>query len=109
YRRPLASGRINAGLDYGQRSFSVGTSDETMSSGVPDVAYKFMRLGAQASWPLTERFAVQGALGYRLVLATGQIETEEYFPRASANGMDAELSLSANLFSGFSMHAGAAL
>lgn len=109
YRRPLASGLITAALDYGQRSFSVGSSGESMSSGIPDVDYKFVRLATGASWPLTERFAVQGSLGYRLLLATGQIESEEYFPRSSAHGMDAELSLSAKVSGGFTVLVGTAL
>jgi hypothetical protein len=89
---------------YGQHSYTIdgdGVSDGTAANGlsverdhVPDVSYSYLRPGFDA------RIAIGlvhlgGALGYRSVLSTGDLETDPWFPRATAAGLD--LSLSAGI------------
>jgi hypothetical protein len=75
----------------------------------PAVNYRYLRAGLDLSIPLWSRYALAAAVGYRHVLASGEIESADYFPRSSARGFDAELEMSAALLWGFDLRAGAAL
>lgn len=75
-------------LDYGGRSISIADAGAMAKPAVPDVAYRYLRVGVAADWPLFGAVRVGGHGGYRHVLSNGQITSVEYFPRATSGGVD---------------------
>jgi hypothetical protein len=109
YRKDLLGLEVLGALDFGSQSFSVDSAMADVDSQVPDVRYKYLRPGLAARMGFRDRYAGEVAFGYRHVLSTGEISTAEYFPRLSARGFDIEGAVSARLFGGFDVRAGAAL
>lgn len=75
-------------VDYGGRSFSIADAGEMAKPAVPDVAYRYLRIGVAADWPLFGAVRAGGHGGYRHVLSNGQITSAEYFPHATSGGVD---------------------
>jgi hypothetical protein len=109
YRLIVAGIELAAALDAGSQSFSIAPRGDMAQPEFPAVDYRYLRAGLDLSIPLWSRYALAAAVGYRHILASGEIESAEYFPRSTARGFDAELELSAALLWGFDLRAGAAL
>ena len=109
YRRRIARVDVAGALDYGSQSFSIASAGDAPDPDFPAVRYHYLRAGLSAAAPVWSRYAIAGAVGYRQVLSTGEIESDDFFPRASARGLDLELELSAAIGWGFDVRAGAAL
>lgn len=84
-RMPVLPHQIGASLTYGNQAFEV--DDDPRSPLVPDVSYKFLRLGFDARARFDE-FSLGGHLAYRFILDAGAVESDEWFPRTSVGGLD---------------------
>ena len=109
YRIQIARVALAGALDYGSQSFSIAPVADAPDPDFPDARYRYLRAGVAGAAPLWGGFAVAGGVGYRQVLASGEIESSDFFPRSSARGIDGELELSYALMLGFDVRAGAAL
>lgn len=109
YRHRLLGIDLAGALDYGSQSFSIAPVGEGMQPDFPAVRYNYLRAGLSASTPVWSRLAAAGAIGYRQVLSSGQIESDDFFPRATTRGLDLQLELSAALRWGLDLRAGATL
>jgi hypothetical protein len=108
YRHAAIGLELLAALDLGSQSFSVDNGAE-FDSQVPAVAYRYLRPGLGARMPFLDRYSAEAALGYRHVLATGEISSEAYFPRLSARGFDLEAAITVTLLRGMAVRAGGAI
>jgi hypothetical protein len=109
YRLHLARVEVAGALDYGSQTFSIAPVADAPDPDFPDARYRYLRAGIGAAAPLWSGLGVAAGIGYRQVLASGEIEDDDFFPRSSARGIDAELELSYALMLGFDVRAGAAL
>jgi len=76
---------LGVALTYGQHKF-VLEGDEAVPI-VPDVKYTYLRLSTDAEFSFGAVF-VGAELGVRLVLDSGDLETDLWFPNASGKGID---------------------
>lgn len=83
-RMPLIPHQVGLSLTYGSHTFTV---DDEPAPLVPDVAYKFLRLGFDGQARFGE-ISVGGRLAYRFILDAGDVTTDIWFPRASVGGLD---------------------
>jgi hypothetical protein len=109
YRHAILGVEVAGALDYGSQSFSIASSGDMPAPDFPGVNYRYLRAGLGVSAPLWSRYSIAAAAGYRQVLSSGQIESDDFFPRSSARAFDADLELSAALAWGFDVRVGAAL
>lgn len=109
WRQPLGGAELGGIADYAGRSFSFDQGDALRPPEVPGVRYRSLRLGAEVRAPLAGAWSGVGSLAYRHVLSSGEIESDAYFPRASARGVDAGLWLARPLKERFELRLGAAL
>jgi hypothetical protein len=84
-RVPIEAHELGLVGGYGQQRFEV-VGDESAPL-VPDVAYAYVRIGAEAELRFSE-FLLGLELGKRFVLATGELETEAWFPHVGPDGVD---------------------
>ncbi|MEY4583232.1 MAG: hypothetical protein RL701_7935 [Pseudomonadota bacterium] len=91
-RIPLDALELGAVFGFSQRSFSLANS-KTIDPDVPDVTYNSLRIGAEARYQFVRPFAVQVRAAYLVGLGLGEISDKTWFPHASGNGIEAELSL----------------
>lgn len=109
YRYLLGPVTLAAALDFGQQSFSIESRGDMTAPDFPAVKYRYLRAGLGAAAPLWSRYSIAGAVGYRHVLSSGEIESSDFFPRTTARAIDVELELAAALLWGFDVRLGAAL
>ncbi|HKE15365.1 MAG TPA: hypothetical protein VKB80_10890 [Kofleriaceae bacterium] len=109
YRHHLLGIEVAGALDYGSQSFSIASAGDMPAPDFPGVSYRYLRAGLGIAAPLVSRFSIAAAAGYRQVLSSGEISGDDFFPRSSARGFDADLELSAALLWGFDLRVGAAL
>jgi hypothetical protein len=109
YRYMLGPVSLAAALDFGQQSFSIESRGDMAAPDFPAVEYRYLRAGLGAAAPLWSRYSVAAAVGYRHVLSSGEIESADFFPRATARALDVELEIAAALLWGFDVRLGAAL
>lgn len=107
YRMPLVGLLVTGLLDYGRQHFEIESAD-VMDPGVPNVSYRYARIGAGATLNLGARLAGYGVVAYRQVHGLGELVSEAYFPNASARGIDVEAGASFALFSGLDLRGGLA-
>jgi hypothetical protein len=100
---------LTGALDLGGQSFSVDSMSTELDSGIPDVSYRYVRPGASARAVLFDRYAVEAALGYRHVLAAGEIQDASFFPRLGVRGVDLEGSVTVPVWRNLDLRAGASL
>lgn len=98
-RLPIADHQLGFTAAYGQQQFQIsdgGTdpdpnSPTTKPKLVPDVDYKFIRLGADFTYSLRQYF-LTGDLGLRIVNSAGSnpgfIQNDRWFPRSDVGGID---------------------
>ncbi len=91
----VATGRLGVTLHagFGEQRFAI--DDEMVMGGelVPDVRYRWARLGAEVNWALDRRWHLQGVVGGRYLVSEGDLTAAEWFPRATGNGVDGSLAL----------------
>ena len=100
-------------LDYGVHTFQFGVSGppvpgEETTAGIPSVKYEFARIGGgfRVGIGKKERFIIVANAAFRGVFSVGGIGTAQWFPEATANGMDALLMLGYALPLGFEIRIG---
>ncbi len=76
----------------GAHSFSID-GDDTMSSGIPDTNYTFVRGGIDAKFNVRPKLRVTLGGAYRHLLGTGELESSEWFPRLTGAGIDGRVAL----------------
>jgi hypothetical protein len=82
---------VNAG--YGQQSFSIDAIDvDNPKPEVPDVNYKFLRAGAGARLAFGP-LAFEVDFAYLFLLSSGQLGSEQWFPREGGGGIEAGLTV----------------
>jgi hypothetical protein len=99
-RLPIADHELGFSALYGAQQFEIndgGTesdpnnADNTRAKLVPDVAYQYLRLGADFTYQMKSYF-LNGDLGLRVVNSAGkdpgQIQNDRWFPRADVGGVD---------------------
>jgi len=97
-RVPISAHEIGLLAAYGQQTFKL-TGDEA-NPQVPDVAYKFIRLGAEVRLRF-EAFSLAAHAGTRLVGSTGGLEHDWFPNRTKTQSLEAGVSAGYALGSGF--------
>lgn len=92
-RRELAGLDLELQVDYGRHAFAIGDAPGRDNPGIPDASYDYVRAGSSARLPLGNRWTAGASLGYRHVLALGEVQ--DMFPRAKAAAVDGQLILEA--------------
>jgi hypothetical protein len=90
-RIPLGDHEIALFAGGGRHTFDIGADSSGNSPGVPSVGYTYLRLGAEARFVLFPHFSARASLAWRRVLKKGDIQSDAWFPGASAVGVDALL------------------
>jgi hypothetical protein len=73
-------------VGLGQQRFSI--DDDPASERVPDVSYLWLRAGAEVRLDAGRRWRVDGGLGLRYLLETGDLLGSAWFPRGDGEGVD---------------------
>jgi hypothetical protein len=92
-RLPLGEHELAAVAGIASQTFAIDSAKSkagTINPGIPKVAYTYARLGIEGRFALGEQFAIGAALAYLPTFSLGQVE--QWFPHASARGLEAELS-----------------
>jgi hypothetical protein len=84
-RVPIDAHELGLVGGYGRQRFEV-TGDEAAPL-LPDVDYAYVRIGAEAELRFSD-FLLGAELGKRFVLATGELETDAWFPHVSPDAID---------------------
>lgn len=106
WRLPVGQHELGAIAGIASQTFAIDSAKSkagTINPGVPKVAYTYARLGVDARFALGEQFAVGVALAYLPTFSLGQVE--QWFPHASARGLEAELSVTHALSRAFELNA----
>jgi hypothetical protein len=105
-RLPLGQHELAALAGIASQTFAIDPGKSKagpVNPGIPKVAYTYARLGIEARFALGEQFALGAALAYLPTFSLGQVE--QWFPHASARGLEAELSLTHALSRAFELNA----
>jgi hypothetical protein len=99
-RLPIAQNELGFSAAYGQQRFEIddGGTEANPALGeaklVPDVDYKFIRLGADFAYTMTS-YMFKADVGLRIVNSAGeepgQIQNDDWFPRSDVGGVDVGL------------------
>lgn len=82
---------LGAVAGFGQHSF--GLSDANgVDPEVPDVVHNFLRFGLEGRYQLIPQLGVQLRAGFLKGLSLGELGDKAWFPHATGNGVEAELS-----------------
>lgn len=84
-RIPFLPHELGIQATYGVHSFRV--DDDPLAPLVPDVKYRFIRIGVDGTARIS-RVIVGAGFGYRIITDPGPIESDYWFPRASVGGID---------------------
>ena len=109
WRYPTGRWEPTIFADYGIHKFEFGVAGTpTMTSGIPGVKYEFVRAGAgfRVAAGKDENFIVVVNAAFRGLLSAGGIESEQWFPQAKGNGMDALAMFGYALPKGFEVRLG---
>jgi hypothetical protein len=102
-RFPFATHELGLSAGYGQHHVAV--EEPSPPALVPDVDYEFLRVSLDARFALSDfLFGFHG--GYRLLLSTGEFETEQWFPRATGAGVEAGAFVGQKLSANFALYGG---
>lgn len=116
-RLPLGDSELGAMFGYGQKSFTIGKLEPAgtpppaaqpampsrTSPYVPSTSYSFLRIGVDARIALSDKFSVGGAFAFLPTFSTG---VEEWFPHATAAGLEGELKLGYTMSKALELNAG---
>jgi hypothetical protein len=90
YRVPLGEHQLGFFAGYGQQRLSFAKSSG-VEAAVPNVAYSFVRLGADSRFALAQQFALKVGAAYLAPLGYGEVADKAWFPHASGGGFEAAL------------------
>lgn len=89
-RLPFRTLELGAVLGYGVHAFSLeGTSKA--DPDVPDAGYGFLRAGLDMRWAFFEPLYLGVQAAYLLGLSHGEIESRQWFPHTSGDGVEADI------------------
>jgi hypothetical protein len=111
-RFPVGDHELAAIDGLANQTFAIDTTEDAgveIDPGVPSTSYTYLRLGAELRFALGDTFALGLAAAYLPTLSTGELEKDEWFPRASAKGIEGEMSLSYALTPAFEVIGAAGL
>ncbi len=93
-KRSIGSWEPRAELEYGGQNFTVkGTLP------LPNVRYRFIRIGGGVTREIHPRISVGVKGGYRHLLSAGEIETSAFFPKLTGSAFDASFIVDVRLVS----------
>jgi len=104
-RLPLDEHEVAGVFGYASQTFEIDptkTAAGEVPSGIPGTSYGMLRIGAEARLAFGE-VHVGAAAAFLPVLSTGELE--EWFPQASATGLEGELSIGYALSPAFELGA----
>ena len=93
FRLPLGPHRLGLSAAYGQQQVAFGKTSSGADAAVPDVAYAYARMGADARFALSSAFALKLGAAYLLPFGYGELGSARWFPHAAGGGLDAQLGL----------------
>ncbi len=105
-RYPVSRFLTMIDLDYGGHSFII-KDGAVPRPQIPNVKYRFIRLGVAGTTEIKPGIVGGLYLGYRHLLAFGEIEDQDWFPRLGGSALDAELSVAIDVFSSWQVEVGA--
>ncbi len=105
-RAPIDEHELGVTAGYGQQRFEI--SGDEAAPLLPDVAYEYLRVAAEAELRFGE-FRAGAELGKRFVLATGELETPAWFPHVSPDAIDARAFVGHALLEDLELRAGVAI
>ncbi len=106
--RPVSGSRGGLSVLGGYRiaNFEVGAAEDgSVLTGLPGIAYRAVRVGAGGDIPITESLSVIAEGAYLIVLSSGEITSDAYFPGSSAWGLDATAGFKYRLSPNFELRA----
>ncbi|WP_338869592.1 hypothetical protein [Myxococcus stipitatus] len=92
FRLPLRWLEVSVGALYGIHSFAVELPPES-TFALPDVDYRFAHVELGLRKELTERWAIAARVGYKHVLSSGELSSDDYIPKLSGSGLDGEFAV----------------
>lgn len=105
-RIPLAAHALVLAVGYGMDSFTFDAAGG-VEPPMPDVQYGFVRAGGDFELVILRDLLVLNVGGaYRIVLDSGELGEDTWWPRADVGGFDAYLDLSVGLAAGLEIRAG---
>jgi hypothetical protein len=112
-RLPVSDHELGFSAAYGQHGFEIDDGDIDPGGPdtnlVPDVAYDFIRLGADFTYAHADYF-LRGEAGFRVVNGAGkddgQIQNDAWFPRSDVDGVDFGVTAGYALSERFTLTAG---
>lgn len=110
FRVPIDDHELAAFAGYATQSFEIEAAREggvAVDPGIPSASYAYARLGAELRFAIGDAFAIGIGGAFLPTFSSGEIE--EWFPQASATGMEGELSLAYALSPSFELNAAAGL
>jgi hypothetical protein len=88
---------LMARAGYGRQYFRI--NDDPAGERVPDMSYRWVRVGGDAALRLSSRWRLDAGVALRYLLATGDLYSAAWFPRATGTGLDGGLGLRVRLAS----------
>jgi hypothetical protein len=108
-RMPLGTIVPNMSIAYGQQLFEI--AQQQAMTDLPKLAYSFIRPGLGTRLQFPPAIALDIALGYLMVLDPGsgpdQVRSARFFPKTTAYGIDASVSVAYRLTGAIGARAGA--
>lgn len=90
-RIPVGRHAVSLFSGYAASKLSIKPTEANVSSPMPNVDYRSVRSGAGAEFSLTQRFSLGLDAAWLQVLSVGEIG--EWFPRATAGGVEVMLAM----------------
>ncbi|MEM1023372.1 MAG: hypothetical protein AAGD10_20310 [Myxococcota bacterium] len=107
-RLPLGASELGAEIGFGTDRFALDPTEvDGRDAPTPDVEYEFLRLGVSGRWRVVPQLDLAGGVAYRAIVGTGEFGSATWFPDASVNGLDAELSIGTPILDPVHLEAGA--
>jgi len=109
WRYPVGRWEPRVIVDYGVHQFDLAVSQDPVATpGLPSVEYKFVRAGAgfRVAAGKKENFIVVLDGAFRALLSSGGLESDQFFPQSSGNGMDVLVMFGYGLPKGFELRLG---
>src|SRR5262249_25681098 len=102
-RIPLGDHEVAILLGGGRHTFEVSADSSGTKPEVPSVGYAFLRAGFEARFVLFPHFSVHALAAWRRVLKKGDIQSDAWFPGATAVGVDALLGVGYEIIDGLDL------
>ncbi|MGF1469349.1 MAG: hypothetical protein ACFCGT_24790 [Sandaracinaceae bacterium] len=93
YRAAIDDVSLGAEAGYQAWVFRIADAQGSLGPEVPNVAYESLRLGALLRWRMALGLYLDARFAYLLVVSSGEIASEAWFPRTWTGGVDGEAEL----------------